>query len=533
MNTNTAVVKPEVTHLDDIFEDISSGQLRIPGFQRPFVWEPSDMLDLFESLYNGYPIGSLLLWETSEKLKSGQKVGAIKIPDANNGLVTYVLDGQQRLATLYSGLKLAKDFPLTKKQEDWRWWIWFDLKNDNFIHVKTEKPEPWLFPVRAIYQTMDFLDQARHIEEKYKEDASVFIEKAERLSQKIRSYKIAIIRVRGSSLTHAVDIFSRLNRKGKKITPDQMVSALAYSDNGKSLDEYIDEILESLTDYHFNNINRMTLFRAIMAAADTKVHRSDWENIAKKISPDNLSVAAQNARKALQTAAGFLNKEIGLPGDKLLPYSNQFLLLSEFFRHCPKPKPAQRKILKKWFWVSSLSDWLTSINTTQLNQALEEMQQFAEDESFQLKLMSGKPVVQAFPEQFSSLKSSRLRAFFIFMLTKRPLELSSGEPIDSYKILSENGKNAFAKIFPSLKTPLSSSPANRLLLERIPGESIRKRLSSIPEAKQEQILDSHGIPTEAYEALEKNDAETFIKVRTQHLMEIEKKFLQSLDLGIT
>jgi hypothetical protein len=147
--------------------------------------------------------------------------------------------------------------------------------------------------------------------------------------------------------------------------------------------------------------------------------------------------------------------------------------------------------------------------------------------------MSGKPVVQAFPEQFSSLKSSRLRAFFIFMLTKRPLELSSGEPIDSYKILSENGKNAFAKIFPSLKTPLSSSPANRLLLERIPGESIRKRLSSIPEAKQEQILDSHGIPTEAYEALEKNDAETFIKVRTQHLMEIEKKFLQSLDLGIT
>ncbi|MEN8214989.1 MAG: DUF262 domain-containing protein [Pseudomonadota bacterium] len=529
MNTNTSVVKPEVTLMDDIFEEFSSGQLRIPGFQRPFVWEPSDMLDLFDSLYNGYPIGSLLLWETSEKIKSGQQVGAIKIPDANNGLVTYVLDGQQRLATLYSCLKLAKDFPLTKKLEDWRWWIWFDLRNDNFIHVKTEKHEPWLFPVRAIYQTMDFLNQARHIQEKCKEDAPVLIEKAERLSQKIRSYKIAIIRVRGSSLAHAVDIFSRLNRKGQKITPDQMVSALTYRDkeNGKSLEEYIDEILESLTDYHFNNINRMTIFRAIMAAADTKVHRSDWENIAKKISQDNLSVAVQKAGNALQTAAAFLNKEIGLPGDKLLPYTNQLLLLNEFFRHCPKPKPAQKKILKKWFWVSSLSDWLTSINTTQLNQALEDMQKFAEDDSFELKLMSGKPVAQAFPQQFSSSKSSRFRAFFIFMLTKRPLDLITGEPIDSYKILSENGKNAFAYIFPRL----SSSPANRLLLERIPRQSIRERLLSIPEPKQEQILNSHGIPTKAYQALKEDDAETFIELRTQHLMELEENFLQQF--GIT
>jgi hypothetical protein len=399
--------------------------------------------------------------------------------------------------------------------------------------VKTEKPEPWLFPVRAIYQTMDFINQARHIQDKCKEDAPVLIEKAERLSQKIRNYKIAIIRVKGSSLAHAVDIFSRLNRKGKKITPDQMVSALSYhnKENGKSLEEYIDEILESLTDYHFNNINRMTIFRAIMAAADTKIHRSDWENLAKKISQDNLSIAVQKAGNALQAAAAFLNKEIDLPGDKLLPYTNQLLLLSEFFRHCSKPKQEQKNILKKWFWVSSLSDWLTSINTTQLNQALEEMQQFAENPSFQLKLMSGKPVAQAFPEQFSSLNSSRLRAFFIFMLTKKPLNISTGEPIDYYKILSENGKNAFAYIFPRLKRPLSSSPANRLLLERIPRQSIKDRLLSIPEPKQEQILNSHGIPTKAYQALKENDAETFLQLRTLHLMELEKNFIQKF--GIT
>jgi len=42
-------VKPEVTFLEDLFKEIASGKLRIPRFQRPFVWKPDDMLSLFDS----------------------------------------------------------------------------------------------------------------------------------------------------------------------------------------------------------------------------------------------------------------------------------------------------------------------------------------------------------------------------------------------------------------------------------------------------------------------------------------------------
>ena len=534
---NTSIIKPEVIHIDDLLEEIASGKLRIPKFQRPFVWEPSDMLDLFDSLYNGYPIGSLLLWETAEKITSGSKVGAIEIPDIEgDGVITYILDGQQRLATLYSCLKLAHDFPCSRDVAEWQWWIWFDLRKETFVHVKNEKPQPWFFPVRACYQTTDFLAQARHIEAECKKDALQLIEKAEHISQKLRSYKIAITRVKGSNLEHAVDIFSRLNRKGKKITPDQMVSALVYSENENhhSLAEYIDEILENLTPYHFNNINRMTIFRAIMAADNKKIYKSDWENIAKKMSPDTLSTAAKNAKASLQNAAAFMNTEIGLAGDQLLPYSNQFLLLNEFFRYSPTPARAEIDILKKWFWVSSLSDYLISMNTTQLNKALKDMQQFAthqNQDAFETNLRKHTIRTPLFPKEHSSLNSSRLRIFLIFMLTKHPLNTETGQPIDAYKILSENGKNAFAYIFPSsqLKTP-HSSPANRILIDRVPQKSIIEQLLDIPTTLQEKILLSHGIPLAAYQALKDNDAELFITLRIEHLQEIEGQFLKTFGL---
>ncbi len=531
---NVPLVKPEVVIIDELFEEIAAGRLRIPGFQRPFVWRPSDMISLFDSLYRGYPIGSLLLWETTKQVESRDEVGSIRIPDANAGLVNYILDGQQRLATLYSGLLLPKESLLTAKQKDWRWWIWFDLKNKKFIHVKNEQPEPWLLPIRSVSQTVDFLEQTRKLQKNCEEEATAFIEEAQRVAQKIRYCKIAINRIKGSSLDQAVEIFSRLNTRGRNITPDQMVSALACreAEGEKSLAECIDEILESLSDYHFANAGksiRMTVFRAIMAAAGKEIHKSDWEYVAKKINQEEWSNAAEKAGEALGNAAQFLHEELGVPGCKLLPYTNQILLLGEFFRHCSHPNKQQKTILKKWFWVSSLSGLLASVNTTQLNKAMEEMRNFAENGAVKFRMTPLDQPARPFPEKHD-MRSSRSRAFSIFMLSrKQPLVPETGEPVDPDKVLSASENEAFAYVFP--RAPLASNTANRIFLERIPGMSIKKRLCSIPENLRDRVLESHGIPPDACQALIENDAQKFIEARTRHLAEIEKQFIR--DLGIT
>ena len=86
-----------LTHL---IEDIKHGNIALPDIQRPFVWKASQVRDLFDSLYRGYPVGTLLFWET------GTDTGARQVGGGDNDKVAKLLivDGQQRLTSLYAVL---------------------------------------------------------------------------------------------------------------------------------------------------------------------------------------------------------------------------------------------------------------------------------------------------------------------------------------------------------------------------------------------------------------------------------------------
>ncbi len=58
----SSISAPQIIPIYDLIDRVASGELRIPRFQRPYVWSPEDMIGLFDSIFNGYPIGSLLIW---------------------------------------------------------------------------------------------------------------------------------------------------------------------------------------------------------------------------------------------------------------------------------------------------------------------------------------------------------------------------------------------------------------------------------------------------------------------------------------
>ena len=63
-----------------IIDKISSGEIRIPSFQRGFVWEPDSIAFFMDSLYKGYPIGAVLLWRTREQLVNERSLGRFILP---------------------------------------------------------------------------------------------------------------------------------------------------------------------------------------------------------------------------------------------------------------------------------------------------------------------------------------------------------------------------------------------------------------------------------------------------------------------
>ncbi|MFD1904641.1 DUF262 domain-containing protein [Paenibacillus rhizoplanae] len=82
---------------------MTSGEIRIPAFQRGYVWSSEQVSYLLDSIYKGFPIGTILLWRTRERLKVERDLGNYTLPDPRKDYpIDYVLDGQQRLTSLFS-----------------------------------------------------------------------------------------------------------------------------------------------------------------------------------------------------------------------------------------------------------------------------------------------------------------------------------------------------------------------------------------------------------------------------------------------
>ena len=87
--------------IEAIVGKLKRGELRIPAFQRGFVWSPDDVAFLMDSIYKSFLFNSFLLWRTKVKLTQERDLGPFQVPEPTADYPTdYVLDGQQRLTSM-------------------------------------------------------------------------------------------------------------------------------------------------------------------------------------------------------------------------------------------------------------------------------------------------------------------------------------------------------------------------------------------------------------------------------------------------
>ena len=122
------------------------GDIILPEFQRPLVWKRSQILELADSIYRNYPIGSMLLWETHQKLESKRTIADLEVGARSEKYpVNYLLDGQQRLSTICGMLYREPGDPRSV------WNIIFDLRTQKFSHVDhTDDLSVYQVPLRRL-----------------------------------------------------------------------------------------------------------------------------------------------------------------------------------------------------------------------------------------------------------------------------------------------------------------------------------------------------------------------------------------------
>jgi uncharacterized protein with ParB-like and HNH nuclease domain len=89
-----------MSKLGTILDQIDSGTVLLPEFQRGYVWNRDQVRGLMRSLYLGYPVGALLVWETTAdpgSVRGNEHAGA--------GVKLLLLDGQQRITSLYGVIR--------------------------------------------------------------------------------------------------------------------------------------------------------------------------------------------------------------------------------------------------------------------------------------------------------------------------------------------------------------------------------------------------------------------------------------------
>lgn len=92
--------------ISTILDHIDNGHMALPVFQRGYVWNRDQVRSLFDSLYKRHPVGGLLLWATESETADHRGEGELA-----PGVVKLILDGQQRMTSIYGVLKgKAPDF---------------------------------------------------------------------------------------------------------------------------------------------------------------------------------------------------------------------------------------------------------------------------------------------------------------------------------------------------------------------------------------------------------------------------------------
>jgi hypothetical protein len=150
-----------------LIERVLSGTIRIPKFQRGFVWESEKVSFLMDSIYRGYPIGSVLLWRSEQKLSGERDLGPFELPEPEKKWpIDYVLDGQQRITSLFGVFQNS----LNPKEGSESFNVYFDLEandgalEDQFLVLSDSSPiSDRFFSLRLLFNPSQFALKTRDL----------------------------------------------------------------------------------------------------------------------------------------------------------------------------------------------------------------------------------------------------------------------------------------------------------------------------------------------------------------------------------
>lgn len=232
------VSEPQVVDLPKLLSDVRGGHIQVPRFQRPFVWDDERRVELLRSLRAGIPVGSLLVWRTSQnQLRCFDRLAGVNIPQPVPGqTVSYLLDGHQRLTTLFAAFAPPdgrEARPGVPSEDDAPEPIYFDLAQDDFV-VGNPRREWSCLPLHLLLDAVGlrrYFREAEKAQDVEPDRLDAYQTLAEKVLYAMQWCRIPVVPLSTESLELATRTFHRVNSQGVPMTEVHMVAALTWGDN--------------------------------------------------------------------------------------------------------------------------------------------------------------------------------------------------------------------------------------------------------------------------------------------------------------
>jgi hypothetical protein len=561
------MVKVNDTKLQEILQDINSGAVRLPDFQRGWVWDDERIRSFIASIVCSYPVGALMFLQCGGKETKFATRTVTNAPEQPVKDSEYlVLDGQQRLTSAYCAMFSREAVPVTgtknEKKQEFRYY-YLDINKclepsadleDAVLSVPGDKIKKYyrsdvrtdlsspageyashMYPLNHICSISDTnkwcSDYRKHHD--YDEQLSLQLDKFnEKILNPVWAYTLPVIQLgRDTELAAVCQVFEKVNTGGVQLTVFELITASFAAGNYNLRKDWEDRnenmihsggtcgLLSCVSNTDF--LSSMTLLSQKLAHNTLSVKRkdilqldlADYKNHADKLTNGYIQ------------AAQFLAEQ-SILGPHILPYPTQLIPLSVIMALLENrsKEAAVRNKIATWLWCGVLGELYSSANETRYANDVADVLGWAVNDDAKVPDTVSSAFFQ--PIRLLSLKtrnSAAYKGLIALILQNGAKDFKSGSKMDFAYYAANNVD--IHHIFPKKycqdskinlekcdcivnKTPISGST----------NKSIGSNAPSIyMEKMRENDIKSHGIDPEA---LKTDDFDTFFFNRAKWLISL-------------
>ncbi|ROQ97828.1 hypothetical protein EDE04_4339 [Streptomyces sp. 2132.2] len=539
----------------NIVTRIQNREIALPDFQRDFVWDSARTAELLGSIMSRYPVGTLLFWEQGD----GQPFASRSFDGApntsNNQPSVLVLDGQQRLTSLYQALTGSGDERYFIKVDEF-----VDVHSQSVREVpdvdfekaifsmpavakngrRSQQLTPSHLPISEVHKFDDWLDDYAdatgddpQVPLTARQAKSLYREMRDKYISPLKTYGLPVLTLPSSTSMDAVcTIFETLNRTGKPLGPFELLTARFFP-QGVNLRDLWDEAESNHRALKEFRIDPYNVLQAICLRVRGTAQRSD---VLKRLTGDDIKHHWKSVTAGFAGVIDMIQSDCGVTSQKWLPYGMLLTPMAAVWDKQKNLKPLEKsqaiRRLQQFFWSSIFTTNYDQGANSQMGADYSRLASWITTGEGDAPEAIDELHINAATLRTATVRRKALYSGLICLLVKnKAADFHTGQSMTSTRAHEAESHHIFPKAFLTkrqepesaelmLNRSIIDGETNRIISSNAPSVYVEKMKSAYGDQRLHDVLASHAIASQTSSGLLRDDYSRFLDERLEIVIQL-------------